>query len=117
MGGSHAGTPSPIGVGTTYDPEAIKREGARWKNEHKKLKGTDHHRQWVEAALKGDPKAPGSNFEYSAPMSASLALGAIALRFPDTELKWDDKARKFTNHSEANKWVTIDPRKGYDLNV
>jgi len=117
MGGSHAGTPSPIGVGTTYDAEAIKREGARWKNEHKKLKGTDHHRQWVEAALKGDPKGPGSNFEYSAPMSASLALGAIALRFPDTELKWDDKARKFTNHSEANKWVTIDPRKGYDLNV
>ena len=54
---------------------------------------------------------------YSAPMSAALGLGAVALRFPGVELKWDDKSRKFTNHEEANTWGTIDPRKGYDLSV
>jgi hypothetical protein len=117
MGGSHAGTPKPIGVGKEFDNDAIKKADEHWKGEHRKLKGTDHHRQWVEAAKKGDMKGPGSNFEYSAPMSASLALGAIALRFPGTELKFDAKAGKFTNYSEANKWLTIDPRKGYDLNV
>ena len=116
MGGSHAGTPSPIGLAP---PTTSKRSSA------KALTGKTNTRSsrvptTTGSGLRppqGDPKAPGSNFEYSAPMSASLALGAIALRFPDTELKWDDKARKFTNHSEANKWVTIDPRKGYDLKV
>ena len=117
MGGSHAGTPRPIAVGNKFDKDAIAKESALWQSEHRKLRGTDHHREWVEAAKKGDINAPGSNFMYAAPMSASLALGAVALRFPGTELKWDDKSGKFTNHKEANKWITIDPRKGYDLKV
>ena len=117
MGGSHAGTPRPVAVGAKFDKDAIARESARWQGEHRKLKGTDHHREWVEAAKKGDINAPGSNFMYAAPMSAALALGAVALRFPGEELKWDDQTGKFTNHEEANKWVTIDPREGYDLKV
>ena len=117
MGGSHAGTPRPIAVGNKFNKEAIDKEAAHWRTEHGKLKGTDHHKEWVDAAKKGDINAPGSNFMYSAPMSAALGLGAVALRFPGVELKWDDKSRKFTNHEEANKWVTIDPRKGYDLSV
>ena len=117
MGGSHAGTPRPIAVGRKRDDEAIKEAQEHWKLEHKKLKGTDHHREWVEAAKKGDVKAPGSNFEYAAPMTAALALGAVALRFPGTELKFDQKKGKFTNHDEANDWLTIKPREGYSLEV
>lgn len=117
MGGSHAGTPRPIAVGSEFNKDAIAKESARWQDEHRKLRGTDHHREWVDAAKKGDINAPGSNFMYAAPMSAALALGAVALRFPGEELKWDDDDGKFINHDEANKWVTIDPRKGYDLKV
>jgi predicted dehydrogenase len=117
MGGSHAGAPRPIAIGSTYDQEAIGKAEAQWREELGKLPNGNHYSEWVEAASKGDVKAPGSNFEYAAPMSASLALAAIALRFPGKELLWDDKARKFTNHEEANKWIHIDPREGYDLSV
>lgn len=117
MGGSHAGAPRPIAVGNSFNKEAIGKEASFWNKELGKLKGTDHHREWVDAAKKGDMKGPGSNFEYSAPMSAALALGAVALRFPGQELKWDLKAEKFSNHEEANKWITIDPRDGYSLGV
>lgn len=117
LGGSHAGTPRPIAVGNKFDQEAIGKAEAHWRSENGKLSGTDHHREWVEAARKGDVKGPGSNFEYSAPMSAALALGAVALRFPGKELKFDQKAGKFTNYDDANQWLTIDPREGYDLTV
>ena len=117
MGGSHAGRPKVVAMGDTFDADAIRKENDRWNEALKKLKGTNHHGEWVEAAKKGDVDAPGSNFEYAAPMSAALALGAVALRFPGQELKWDDRARKFTNHEAANKWITIDPRKGYSLEV
>ena len=117
MGGSHAGTPRPIAVGNSYNKEAIDKEAAHWRNELGKLKGTNHHKEWVDAAKKGDINGPGSNFMYAAPLSASLALGAVALRFPGVELKWDDKAGKFTNHKEANDWVTINPGNGHNLTV
>jgi hypothetical protein len=55
--------------------------------------------------------------ESAIPAAAALALGSIALRFPNKELKWDNEAKKFSNHAEANEWLTITPREGDDLTV
>ena len=115
LGGSHASAPKPIAIGDKLDAEAIGKAKAFWNAELGKLTSDNHHTQWVDAAKKGDMSATGSNFEYAAPMTQALALGAVALRFPGKELKWDNEAKRFSNHAEANEWLTITPCEGYDL--
>jgi hypothetical protein len=50
-------------------------------------------------------------------MTQAILLGCIALRFPGQELHWDNAQRRFSNLPEANEWLTVKPRKGYDLRV
>ena len=46
-------------------------------------------------------------------MTQAILLGCIALRFPGQELKWDAKKRCFSNHEEANKWLSAKTLNGY----
>ncbi len=117
MGGSHAAPPRPIALGGQAYGEAVKDAEGYWRDELKKIPGGDHHRQWVEAAKAGDAAKPGSNFEYSVPMTQAILLGCIALRFPGRELAWDAAARRFTNLPEANEWLGFRARAGYDMSV
>ena len=39
-------------------------------------------------------------------MSEVGLLGMRAIRFPGQLLEWDEKAMKFSNNDDANKWVT-----------
>ena len=117
MGGSHAARPLPISItGKEYSKDGVKAAEKYWRDESKKLKSDNHHKQWVDAAKAGDLKACGSKFEYSVPFVQSLLLGCIALRFPGEELIWDDNKKQF-NHSDANKWLSFQPRKGYSLTL
>ena len=50
-------------------------------------------------------------------MTQVLLLGCIALRFPGTELKWDARRARFTNHAEANRWLASAQRDGFKLRV
>ncbi len=116
-GGSHASPPRPIALaGKDFGAEAKEAE-KYWNGEMKKLGGDDHHRQWVEAALAGEPETPGSNFEYSVPMTQAILLGCIALRFPGQELQWDAESAKFTNFDEANAWLSFEPNPEYRLSL
>jgi predicted dehydrogenase len=117
MGGSHASRPLPIALaGQDFGP-AVKDAEKHWRAESKKHKGDNHYGQWIAAAKAGDPNAPGSKFDYAVPFTQSILLGCLALRFPGEELVWDDKKQQFSNHSEANKWLAAEPRKGYSLSL
>ncbi|MDD4019392.1 MAG: Gfo/Idh/MocA family oxidoreductase [Kiritimatiellae bacterium] len=117
MGGSHAGAPTPIALGKEAYGPAVKDAERMWREELKQTNGCNHYGQWVEACKECDLTKPGSNFEYSAPMTQTLLLGCIALRFPGKELKWDNAKRQFTNLPEANQWLASKPRAGYALSV
>ena len=114
-GNSHAGAPMLIALGGEPYGKPVKDAELRWTAELKKLTGDNHFGQWIEAALAGKPAAPGSNFEYSAPMTQAVLLGCFALRFPGKELRWDSNTGQFSNCPEANQWLKFQPRAGYSL--
>jgi predicted dehydrogenase len=76
------------------------------------VKRDDHYLQFVEA-VRGNDKT-STPFSYSGPLTEMVLLGCLATRFPNTDLKWDTKALKFTNNDDANKFVKKEYRKGFE---
>ena len=76
------------------------------------IEGVDHYTQWADACL-GEGKTT-SHFDYAGPLTETVLLGTIGIRFPEQELAWDAKALKITNHAKANEWVTKPYRKGWE---
>ena len=91
-----------------------------------------HHSTWVAACKAGfnssEHKALTSSFDYSGPMTETVLMGNIAIRsymekksslgnaFPGRKkLLWDGDAMKITNYEDANKYVTRDYRKGWEI--
>ncbi len=71
-----------------------------------------HHREWLNAIKS---RAPCScNFAYGHRLSSVGHLGNIALRTGE-KLKWDAAAEKITNHAEANRWLTKEYRRPWEL--
>jgi predicted dehydrogenase len=76
-------------------------------------KGDNHYLQYVEAVRgNGQTSAP---FSYSGPLTEMVLLGCLATRFPKTDLTWDTKALKVTNHEAANRFVKKTYRKGWEV--
>jgi hypothetical protein len=117
LGGSHAGAPHVVAVGESHDAAAVKEAEAHWQGVQKTVKGDNHYAQWVRAAIAKDRNATWSNFEYAAPFTQAILLGCIALRFPGQELRWDAEKRRFSNHEEANSWLSFKPREGYSIDA
>ena len=69
--------------------------------------------EWI-AAIK-DGKKPGSNFDYSGPLTEWIVMGNLALRFPGEKIEWDAKNMRVTNLKKANKHVMREYRKGWAL--
>ena len=72
-----------------------------------------HYNEWVNA-IKGGPPA-GANFEFASLVTQVVLLGNIALRFPNTRLKWDGPNMKITNVPEANNYIQRQYRDGWNL--
>ena len=68
---------------------------------------------WV-AAFKGGPASYG-DFTLGGPISDAVNLAAISLRLGGRRLLWDSAGAKVTNVSEANKFLTREYRKGWEL--
>ena len=66
-----------------------------------RIKGS-HFAEWIRGC-KGGAK-PGSNFDYSGPLTEMVLLGNIAIR-TGKKIKWDGENMKCTNVAEANKYV------------
>jgi predicted dehydrogenase len=76
--------------------------------------GTDGHEQdWIRACKGGKPAS--SNFEYSGPLSETVLMGNLAVRFPDRELLWDGAKMEVTNDADANAYVRREYREGWHL--
>ena len=76
--------------------------------------GPDGHEQdWIRACKGGKPAS--SNFEYSGPLSETVLMGNLAVRFPDRELLWNGEAMEVTNDKDANAYVRREYREGWHL--
>ena len=71
-----------------------------------------HYRDWIRACKGGDPAC--SNFNVSAPFVEWMLLGVIAVRM-EGKLEWDAAKGRFTNNSEANKFLKPSFRKGWGI--
>ncbi len=65
------------------------------------------------ASIKADKESPGS-FKYAGVVTEAINLAAIALR-ADKKVEYDSVNMKITNDDEANKNLTREYRKGWEL--
>jgi predicted dehydrogenase len=76
--------------------------------------GPDGHEQdWIRACKQGKPAS--SNFEYSGPLSETVLMGNLAVRFPGRQLLWNGEAMEVTNDTDANAYVRREYREGWHL--
>jgi predicted dehydrogenase len=76
--------------------------------------GADGHEQdWVRACKGGPPAS--SNFDYSGPLSETVLMGNLAVRFPERLLLWNGEAMEVTNDKDANAYVRREYREGWHL--
>jgi len=71
-----------------------------------------HYRDWIRACKGGDPAC--SNFNVASPFVEWMLLGVVALRV-DGKLEWDAAKMRFSNNTEANKYLKPTFRKGWTL--
>ena len=84
-----------------------------------------HYQEWL-AACKGGPKA-GSNFEHAAVLTEVVQLGNVAIRTGRllekdrgqnghcVRLLWDKEHGKVSNVPEANRYLQMEYRKGWEV--
>ena len=70
-------------------------------------------KEWLNAIAKEGPM-PGSNFEYSVPLSEMVLLGVLAMR-TGKKLEWDGKSGRITNDHSLNRYVDITARSGWKV--
>ena len=68
---------------------------------------------WVKSFRGGE--ATSGNFLLAGPISDAMNLAAISLRLGGKRLLWDAAAMKITNRPEAEKYLTREYRKGWEI--
>jgi predicted dehydrogenase len=71
-----------------------------------------HHREWVEACLKGGPTT--CNFDYSGALTEAVLLGNVSYRCGQP-LEWDAAELKAKNAPESEKFIRKEYRKGWEI--
>lgn len=71
-----------------------------------------HHAQWIEACKSGG--RTGSNFGYAAPFTEIILLGNVAFRAGAT-IEYDPESGRITNLPTAEKYLSREYRKGWEL--
>lgn len=77
------------------------------------LEDVNHYTSWVDACL-GDG-ATTSSFAYAGPLTETVLLGTVAVRFPGETLQWDAPALSFTNHTDATARINKEYRPGWSM--
>ena len=70
-------------------------------------------KEWIDAIAKKGPM-PGSNFEYSVPLSEMVLLGVVAVR-TGKRIEWDAKKGKITNDPTLNRYIDVTARDGWKV--
>jgi hypothetical protein len=94
------------------NPQLLPRDGIG-EIKFEAIAGDDHYLQWTKAC-KGEGQAT-SHFDYAGPLTETVLLGTIAIRYPEQKLDWDSETMAITNLSEANRYVTKHYRKGWEV--
>lgn len=71
-----------------------------------------HHAEWIKACKEGTPTL--CNFDYSGALTETVLLGNVSYR-TGKALDWDAKSLKATNAPEADKYITKEYRKGWEI--
>lgn len=72
-----------------------------------------HEKDWLRACKGSRPAS--SNFDYSGPLSETVLMGNLAVRFPNQMLIWDGENMQVKNNKEANNFVRRKYREGWTL--
>jgi predicted dehydrogenase len=78
-----------------------------------KVAARNHYHHFLDAILGGEMTE--SHFVQTGPMAETIILGTVAIRVPDTVLKWDPQALRITNSAEADKLLRRSYRKGWEV--
>ncbi len=73
----------------------------------------NHYHGWVDGCLAH--KQPSDGFEYGGHLTEAVQLGNVAAFFPKEKLEFDGKALKITNKPQANRYLTRQYRKGFEI--
>lgn len=73
-----------------------------------------HQRDWIRSCKGGAPAC--SEFSVAAPYTEWLVLGSAAVR-AEGKLMYDAKTGQFTNNADANKFLKMDYRKGWEVKL
>ena len=73
-----------------------------------------HFTEFANAIMEGKPELAKSNFDYAGRLCETVLLGNVALQ-AGKKIDWDGVKMKVTNDADANRLVTGDYRKGWEL--
>lgn len=73
------------------------------------------HEEWIAAIKQG--KKSTTDFSYAGPLTEMMLLGNIALKMQEQRavLQWDAEKMEFTNFPEANQFLHMEYRPGWEL--
>ncbi|MHC4148923.1 MAG: Gfo/Idh/MocA family protein, partial [Planctomycetota bacterium] len=82
LSGTYGGSPRIV-------PESKMKEYKRPPKTLERVEGggDGHEQDWIRACKGGKPA--GSNFDHSGPMTESVVMGNLAIRYPNRKLEWD----------------------------
>ncbi len=73
----------------------------------------NHEQNWAASCKGGEPAC--SNFDYSGPLTETVVMGNLAIKYPNRKLEWDGGNMMVTNFPEANEYVNMHYREGWVL--
>ncbi|NLE62202.1 MAG: gfo/Idh/MocA family oxidoreductase, partial [Planctomycetes bacterium] len=76
------------------------------------LPDTNHYQEWCTAIR--ESRQPSTPFGYAGPLTETVLLGNVAYR-SGKKIEWDAKRQKITNTRDADKFVDLVRRKGWEL--
>jgi predicted dehydrogenase len=85
----------------------------KFEGKIEEVKGLNHYHVWIDAILAGTRTSDG--FHYAGPLTETVQLGNVATRVPGKQLEWDAEGLKFRNSPEADKLLTKQYRKGFEI--
>lgn len=92
-------------------PESRMKEYKRPEPKYPRIPDT-HEMEWVRACKEG--RKADADFAYGALISEICQLGNVAKRM-DGRIDWDAAAMKVTNRADANKFISREYRKGWEV--
>ncbi len=73
----------------------------------------NHYVDWIDAIK--NKKQAGSHFGYGGYLTELALLGVIAIRLLGVKLQWDGVKCQFVNNAQANKYLSIPYRNGWQI--